>query len=170
MQPERDRAALLAIAIFKLLKAAALIGIGVTILSLARDSSKLSSLEHVADHLKLGPNRHLVDRALSAISGLAPKRLKELSLGTFVYAAVFLTEGTGLWLRRHWAEYMTTLVTASFVPFELYELVRRVSWLKLVGLLLNVAILAYLVAHIWGQRASKKKEPAASAQQKQLED
>jgi uncharacterized membrane protein (DUF2068 family) len=144
---------LLAIAIFKLLKATALIGVGVAALAIARDSSAFFTLERVADHLKLGPDNRLVDRALAAISGLSTAKLEELGLGTFVYAAVFLTEGVGLVLRRRWAEYLTTIVTASFIPFELYELSRGFSTLKLVGLCVNVAILVYLLTRLLAKRA-----------------
>jgi len=152
-KPERGRGTLLAIATFKLLKAAALIGIGVAALSLARDSSTFAVLQRIGDHLKLGPDNRLVDRALAAISGLSDTKLEELGLGTFVYAVVFLTEGTGLLLRRRWAEYLTTIVTASFIPFELYELVRGFSVFKALGLVVNVAILAYLLARLLSKRA-----------------
>jgi uncharacterized membrane protein (DUF2068 family) len=154
LQPARGRKTLLAIAILKLLKATVLVGVGVAALLLVHDSSSFITLQRVAEHIKLGPDNRLVDRALAAISGLSATKLEELGLGTFVYAAVFLTEGTGLLLRRPWAEYLTTVVTASFIPFELYELVRGFSALKVVGLGVNVAILVYLLARLWGKRAA----------------
>jgi uncharacterized membrane protein (DUF2068 family) len=155
-QPERGRKALLAIAIFKLLKATALVATGVAALSLAHDSTSFLTLQRVAEHIKLGPDNRLVDRALAAIWGLDAKKLEELGLGTFVYAAVFLTEGTGLLLRRRWAEYLTTIVTASFIPFEVYELARGFSALKVAGLGVNVAIVAYLLARILAKRAPQR--------------
>jgi uncharacterized membrane protein (DUF2068 family) len=94
----------------------------------------------------------LINAALGSLSGLSAQRLEELSLGTFVYAAVFATEGVGLLLRKHWAEYLTTLVTASFIPFELYELGHKPSWLKLGGLLLNLLIVLYLAQRLWRRR------------------
>lgn len=155
-EPERGQGALLAIAIFKLVKAVALIGIGVAALAIARDSSAFLTLERVADHIKLGPDNRLVDRALATIWGLDSRKLEELGLGTFVYAAVFLTEGVGLVLRRRWAEYLTTIVTASFIPFELYELARGFSAFKLVGLGINVAIFAYLLVRLLVKRAPER--------------
>ncbi|HVY31594.1 MAG TPA: DUF2127 domain-containing protein [Polyangiaceae bacterium] len=148
MQSERGGKPLLAIAVFKLLKATVLVGIGVAAWSLARDSGTWVTLQRVAEHLKLGPDNRLVDRALGTISGLDDTKLEELGLGTFVYAAVFLTEGVGLVLRKHWAEYLTTAVTASFIPFEVYELTRGFSPFKLAGLAVNVAILVYLVVRL----------------------
>jgi uncharacterized membrane protein (DUF2068 family) len=155
MEREHGPKTLFAIAIFKLVKAVALVAIGVTALLIARDSSELLSLELVAEHLKFGPNNHLVDKAISAISGLDAKTLEECGLGTFIYAAVFLTEGIGLLLRKRWAEYLTTIVTASFIPFEVYELVKHVSPLKIVGLVANVAIVIYLLARILAKRSRR---------------
>jgi len=75
-----------------------------------------------------------------------------LAVGTFVYAAVFLVEGTGLLLRKRWAEYLTTIVTASFVPFELYEMAHTPSVLKAAGIALNVAIVVYLIVRLRQKR------------------
>lgn len=150
---ERERpGALLAIAIFKLLKAALLVAGGIAALLLARDSQGWTMVEQLANALRSGASNRLIISALGALSGLSMRRLEELSLGTFVYAAVFATEGVGLLLRKHWAEYLTTLVTASFVPFELYELGHEPSWLKLGGLLLNVVIVLYLALRLWQRR------------------
>lgn len=62
-----------------------------------------------------------------------------------VYAALEATEMVGLWLGKRWAEYLTFVATIVFIPYEIYELTRTVSWLKLVTLAINVAIAAYLL-------------------------
>jgi len=144
---QRPRA-LLAIAAFKLVKALLLVGLGVAALVLARDSASWHTLQQVADALRFGPDNQLIHRAVAGLSGLSARRLEELGLATFVYAGVFTTEGVGLLLRKRWAEYLTTIVTASFVPFELYELVHKPSWLKLLGLLVNALIVVYLARRL----------------------
>jgi uncharacterized membrane protein (DUF2068 family) len=73
------------------------------------------------------------------------RTLEEISVGTFIYAALFLTEGGGLLLRKRWAEYFTIIVTTSLLPLEFYEMVRHPTITKAVVILLNVAIIAYLV-------------------------
>lgn len=65
---------------------------------------------------------------------------------------MFAVEGTGLLLRKRWAEYLTTGVTASLVPLELYERAHRPSALKLAGVLLNVAIVWFLAARLGRRR------------------
>jgi uncharacterized membrane protein (DUF2068 family) len=148
MSKRRGPGALLAIAIFKLLKAVLLVGLGVAALFLARDSASWATLERFADALRFGPDNRLIDRALAALSGLSARRLEELSIATFIYAAVFTTEGAGLLMGKRWAEYLTTLVTASFIPFELYELIHGPSALKVLGLLVNGLIVVYLARRL----------------------
>ncbi len=52
-------------------------------------------------------------------------------MGTFLYAGLFLIEGTGLLLRKHWAEYFTIITTGLFIPLEVYELARHFTVVKL---------------------------------------
>jgi uncharacterized membrane protein (DUF2068 family) len=59
-----------------------------------------------------------------------------------------LTEGAGLALRRRWAEYFTIIITASFLPLEIYELVHRVTGVKVVVMAINLAILVFLIARV----------------------
>ena len=60
----------------------------------------------------------------------------------------WLTEGTGLLLRKRWAEYFTIITTGGLIPLELYELSRHVTAVKIAVLIVNVAIVAYLVARV----------------------
>jgi uncharacterized membrane protein (DUF2068 family) len=76
------------------------------------------------------------------------RKLKELSVGTFIYSAVFLTEGIGLALSKRWAEYFTIITTGSFLPLEVYELIHRATVPKGVALLLNIAVVVYLVREL----------------------
>jgi len=70
----------------------------------------------------------------------------ELAAGlACAYAALYATEGVGLWLQKRWAEYLTTIATASLIPFELWELAHGVSAVKAAALAINVAILVYLI-------------------------
>jgi uncharacterized membrane protein (DUF2068 family) len=73
------------------------------------------------------------------------QKLKELGAGTFCYAALFITEGTGLLLRKRWAKYLTIIVTTSFLPLEFFELMRSPGLGKAMLIPLNVAIVIYLI-------------------------
>lgn len=97
-----------------------------------------------ANAFRVDPGNRYLHRLLARLSILDEKTLRALSVGTFVYSALFLTEGTGLLLRKRWAEYFTTVVTFSFIPLEIYELARRVTFARELMLLLNIAVVIYL--------------------------
>ena len=132
------------IAAFKLLKAAGLIAVGIGALNLLH-KDVAAVVEHWVNVFRVDPHNHYIDLLLTKLAVLDDRRLKEFSIGTFIYAGIFLVEGIGLAFRKRWAEYLTILTTASFLPLEIYELVRRVSISRSVVLAVNVAIFAYLV-------------------------
>ena len=61
---------------------------------------------------------------------------------------VFLTEGVGLLLRRHWAEYVAVVATASFLPLEAYELIQHVRPTRVLIVAANLAIVLYLIVRL----------------------
>ena len=94
---------------------------------------------------QVDPHNHFIDSLLAKLSNVDDRRLKELSIGTFLYAGIFLLEGMGLALQKRWAEYFTIVTTSSLLPIEIYELVRRVSIGKCFALGINLAVVAYLI-------------------------
>lgn len=135
------------IGLFKLFKAALLIAIGIgAVKFLHKDLS--SSVLHWVQMLHLDSDNRYIHGFLVRIFRVTPKQLKELSVGTFVYAALFLTEGAGLLLRKHWAEYFTIITTSVFIPVEIYELARHFTMVKLAVTVINVLIIWYLVARV----------------------
>jgi uncharacterized membrane protein (DUF2068 family) len=138
---------ILLIAIFKLLKGISLVIVGFGLLKLVhRDVATV--VEHWIEVLRVDPENRFIHRALLRIFNVTPKQLKELSAGTFVYSAIFLTEGIGLLARKHWAEYMTLISTGLFIPLEAYEIYRHFTLLKVAVLVVNVLIVWYLAARL----------------------
>ncbi|HEY5648879.1 MAG TPA: DUF2127 domain-containing protein [Nitrospiria bacterium] len=76
-----------------------------------------------------------------------PTILTEISIGLFLYATLLLVEAYGLHQRRRWAEYLTVGVISCFIPFEIYDLFQRVSLFSVALLVLNIAIVHYLIKH-----------------------
>ncbi len=135
------------IAIFKFLKAAFLIALGVGLFKLIhKDIGDV--LMRWSEALRLNPGSHFVNVALEKAAHLRPEQVKKLGLGSFLYAGLFLAEGTGLWLRKRWGEWLTVIITSSLVPVEVYEIYRHFSDAKVVVLALNVAIVLYLIYHM----------------------
>ena len=139
------------IALFKLVKAALLIAVGVGALKLLH-KDVAGAVEHWVELLRLDPNSHYIDTALEKASNLTPDKIKELGLGSMVYAGLFLTEGIGLWLEKRWAEWLTVIITSSLIPIEIYEIYRHPTAIKIAVLLINIAIVAYLLHTIRDKR------------------
>lgn len=146
---------LLLIAAFKLLKAFALLALGVGALKLLH-KDVAAEAEQWIDFLRINPQNLYVQKLLDKFWDIDDNKLKLLSLGTFAYGGLFLTEGIGLAFRKRWAEYITIISTASLLPFEILEIVKRVSTPRIVILLANIAIVIYLVMEI---RRTRKNSP-----------
>jgi uncharacterized membrane protein (DUF2068 family) len=71
--------------------------------------------------------------------------LRQIGLATFFYAILRTVEGAGLVLEQTWAEYLTVGVTTAFLPWEVFEIARRVDWVRVSVLVANLIVLAYLV-------------------------
>ena len=80
--------------------------------------------------LRFDPENRFVNVLLEKSALLSPHRLKEISFAIFLYAALDIIEGTGLVLEKVWAEYFTLILTGSFLPWELYEIIRHVTVLQ----------------------------------------
>jgi uncharacterized membrane protein (DUF2068 family) len=91
--------------------------------------------------------RRLLERALDWIDSLGTARIHGILLVTGVYTLILLTEGTGLWLRKLWAEWLTVVASASLIPFELYHLLSGKShnpMAVVAATVLNIVIVVYL--------------------------
>jgi uncharacterized membrane protein (DUF2068 family) len=135
---------LLLIGLFKLGKSILFFCIGMGAIHLLHKDLG-DEVMRLATALKFDPESRFVGLVLDKVDLIDIHRLKLISLGTFSYSIVALTEGVGLVLEKVWAEYLTLMLTISFLPWELYELARRLNWFRLSLLLINLAVLAYLV-------------------------
>jgi uncharacterized membrane protein (DUF2068 family) len=139
------------IGLFKLVKAAGLLIVAVGLLNLVhRDVAATAA--HWIEHFRLDPDNRYIHRVLARVLRVTPRQLRELSVGSFIYAGLFLTEGTGLLMRKHWAEYLTIVSTALFIPLEVYELVERFTFVRLTVMAINVAIVWYLAVRLKRER------------------
>lgn len=75
----------------------------------------------------------------------SPTTLYLIAGGLGIYALVEGVEAIGLWLMRRWAEYLTFVATATFLPYELRELIASVSVFKMLAIVINLAILGFLL-------------------------
>jgi uncharacterized membrane protein (DUF2068 family) len=149
--PQKQDRGLLAIAVFKIVKGLGLLAVGFGALHfLHKDVATV--VANWVDFLGIDPESHYLQRLLEKLANVDDKKLRELSAGTFLYAALFLCEGVGLALRKRWAEYLTIISTASLMPIEIIEIYKKPSAAKVVLLLVNLAVVVYLVIQLRRKR------------------
>jgi uncharacterized membrane protein (DUF2068 family) len=147
------------IAVYKLVKVLLLLLVAYGELRL-HDPSLTAKLVSWAADRPSGLEHDVVKQALVWFSGLSDSRIHALRVVTLSYAAVFAVEGVGLWMRRRWAEWLTTIITASLIPLEVWELIHRPTVGKAAVVLANIAITGYLYWHVSTHRMTPhRKEP-----------
>ncbi len=152
------------IGLLKLVKAAVLIAAGILTLSLVHHDPP-GQLLYWAEALGVDPTSRHLHSWVAEIAGVDDRKLEQISLGTFVYAALFLIEGVGLLLQKRWAEYLTLFITSSFIPFEIYELVHDFGIGKVIAIVLNAAAVIYLIFKVRRERHDKATAAAPVASQ-----
>jgi uncharacterized membrane protein (DUF2068 family) len=118
--------------------------------------ANLGSLDRVVRDLvarlsDAGPanSQSFVIREMQRFLHLQKHTLVILAVTAVAYCVVEGVEAVGLWLEKRWAEYLTVIATAGFLPFEIHELIKRITWVRIAALVVNVAILVWLV---WRKR------------------
>ena len=132
------------IAFFEALKGVAVLLAGSGLLSFVHKDIYVIAVTLV-EHAHLNPASRYPQIFLDAASQLTDTRLVLLAVGAAVYALVRLIEAYGLFFERSWAEILAALSGAIYVPFEVYELVRKPTWHGAALLLVNVAVVAIMV-------------------------
>jgi uncharacterized membrane protein (DUF2068 family) len=152
----RHPLALRFIAGFKLFKGVLLFVVGLGALRLLhRDVAEI--VGHWVAELRMDPQNRFIHALLLRAGAVDDHMLREIGIGTFFYAALLLTEGIGLWLEKRWAEYLTVILTGSFLPLEVYELTRRLNATRVTILVINVLIVVYLIRFIRSSRDERGK-------------
>lgn len=106
----------------------------------------------------LSPAGHpFLSANLSRLSHLKVGTLEVVLVAAVGYAVLEGIEAVGLWRQRRWAEYLTVVATATFIPIEVYEIAQRVTWLRVGALVINVVVVLYLLVakRLFGLRGGK---------------
>jgi len=135
------------IAVFKFLKATSLIALSVGVFRLMHQDLG-QRLEYWVRAMRLDPGNRYVEMLLMRMSNLTPAQIKKLGLVGLIYAALFLVEGIGLWMQKRWGEWVTVVITGMLIPVEIYEIFRHPGIGKVLVLILNAAVVGYLIYRI----------------------
>ncbi len=135
------------IAGFKVAKGVLLLLVGLGLLKLVH--AEIATLfSQLLEALHMNADSRILHNLVLKVDALQPHSVLMMSLVSMAYAALLLTEGVGLWLEFSWAAYLTVISTSLFLPFELYEVVERITALRIGVLLLNLVIVLYLVKQL----------------------
>jgi uncharacterized membrane protein (DUF2068 family) len=118
------------------------------------------TITNFARDLGLNPNSNGIEMIIHKLHAISSDRFAVYGIIALAYGALEAAEGYGLWRRRRWAEYLTVLATSLlFIP-EIWEIVHKATPLKVGALLVNIAVVAYLIFQL---RSGHKSEPRAVA-------
>jgi uncharacterized membrane protein (DUF2068 family) len=146
-----DRAGLKTIAFFEALKGSIVLLAAAGLVSLVHKNAQ-DRAEEIVQQFHLNPASHYPHIFLDAIASLNSTKLWILAGGACVYSAIRLTEAYGLWHERTWAEWVGAVSGAIYLPFEIYELMRGISVVKVSLLVLNLGIVAFLSRTLYQER------------------
>ena len=98
----------------------------------------------------------VIHALISKITGIDRTHLRAVQAGTFCYAFLHVVEAIGLFMGKDWAGYLVIVATSSLIPLELYELAKKFTALRVTFLILNIAIVIYLIMTLRTEHASQQ--------------
>ncbi len=140
----RHNGGLLLIAVYKLLYALLfiVIGLGAHRLLHKHIADQIELLAHL---LRFNPESRLVNFILVKASLINDPLLRRIGFFAFSFAGITLAESIGLYLEKAWGEFLTLAITASFLPWEIFEIFRRITWFRVSLLGINTVVFLYLL-------------------------
>ena len=168
-RPLRDKYVLRLIAVDRLIHFLVLSALAAAIFLFASDKAALNAeFTRILNDLQGGvggpvdSSRHGIVHDLQRLFAVKTSNLYLLGAAVAAYAALEGVEAAGLWYGKRWAEYLTFIATVVFIPYEVDELAKGISALKLIAFIINVAIAAYLVwaKRLFGVRGGRAAEDA----------
>jgi uncharacterized membrane protein (DUF2068 family) len=168
-KPLRDRYVLRVIAVERAVHFLVLGALAAAVLLFAGDRAVLdqdftSILKDLQGGLggPVASSNHGIVHDLRSLFAVSITSLYLVGVAIAAYALMEGVEAVGLWLGKRWAEYLTFVATIVFVPYEVDELAKSVTALKLVALILNLAVAVYLLLakRLFGLHGGGKAERA----------
>lgn len=138
---------IIAIGVFKLIQAVLFVLLGIGAIRLLH-KDLVEETERFILAMRFNPEGHFVNLLLERVAMIDPHRLKQISAAIFGIAALDAIEGTGLVLEKAWAEFVTLVLTASFLPWEVVEIIRHDTWIRIALTIINFAVVVYLLQFV----------------------
>jgi uncharacterized membrane protein (DUF2068 family) len=132
-----------AVASFEAAKGAAVLGLGIVLLFVHSHAEDFTW--NLLYHLHIDPDKRLAQALMNAAEKLSDARLLTIASAVVSYSTVRFVEAWGLWNRRVWAEWFALLSGCLYLPWECLKLAERVDWERAGVLIINVAIVVYML-------------------------
>jgi uncharacterized membrane protein (DUF2068 family) len=146
----------------KIAKGVALAGLSLGVFDMMHRDVAAVAL-HFVQLARISPENRYVEIVLEKLGLVDPKTLVRIGTLSALYASTLLIEGLGLWFGAWWAEYLVVVSSGLFVPEEFMAAVHKFTWFKLVILILNAAMLVYIVHLVWHRYVERRTARAAVA-------
>lgn len=142
------------VALFEAAKGSVVLLAGFGVL-LAVDHGVAQTVDALVRHLHLNPAKNVPRVFVDLMNNVTDRELQALAAGALAYAVLRLAEAVGLWRARPWAEWLSVASGAIYLPFEVYEVARGVTLLRIAMLAANLAVVAYMICVLRAQRAGR---------------
>jgi uncharacterized membrane protein (DUF2068 family) len=148
---------LVRIAAYKFLLALLFVSVGVGALRLLHKDID-DVISQIGDMLRFNPESRFVNFLYNSASLINDPLLRRIGAMAFSYAGLSMAEGIGLYLEKAWGEYLTLIITASFLPWEIFEVFHRLTLVR-VGLLgVNLLVFVYLLKIVMSRRKPRNEQ------------
>ena len=112
--------------------------------------------EQIVRQFHLNPARHYPRIFIDAFNHVTDGQLLAMAFSALLYSAVRFVEAIGLWLQRQWAEWFGLLTGGLYIPVELLEITRGITWPKVTVLIVNIGVVGYLACILYQSRQNQK--------------
>jgi uncharacterized membrane protein (DUF2068 family) len=132
------------VALFEGFKGVIVLLVGFGLLSFIHKDIHLAAMRLV-EHFHLNPARHYPRIFLDLSERIHDTQLWEMAAAATMYFIVRMIEAAGLWMRKTWAEWFAVLTGGMYIPVEMFEVARSVTWPRVTVLLVNICVVSYLL-------------------------
>ena len=133
-----------AVSAFEATKGAVALLAGFGILSLIHHDVQKTA-EQIVCFLHLNPAKYYPHIFIDTASNLKNSNLWLMSILALGYAAMRFIEAFGLWFGMHWAEWFSAVSGSIYIPFEIYEISHRITFISLSTFVVNLFIVGIMI-------------------------
>ncbi len=144
------------IALFEIAKGVLAVAAALGLLSL-RHTDLLAVVDAFLSRHGMHSEIHYRHLFIESVAAAARLPIGQVIGFAFIYSVIRFAEGFGLWYGKHWAEWFAVISAAIYLPFEIRHLVHHRTALTGVVIILNLALIAYLIHLLFEGRKQKRQ-------------